>query len=391
MSRAVQTRRGFIKASGALAIGTLAACRRPGAPARDALIVYCSADAEIAQPVFEAFTAATGVPVRPVLDTEATKTTGLVNRLLSERAAPKADAWWSSEPFGTIKLAKAGVLQRFRAARAEDAMKPTWHTRWPEELRDISRDESGSTDRPLWYGLGSRLRVTVYHTGLVKPADLPTDPSTAPGTLGQLTLNRFKGRVAIARPQFGTTRGHMALIRTLHGDDRLRAWLAALKASDVQLLDGNASVVRAVASGKAHIGLTDSDDVFAGQRQQWPVDMLFEPFQPIPVGNAIALPPPPALWPSGPASLPNTCAIIAGTPRSAEAGAFIEHLLSPATQRLMAASDSRNIPVDESLRKQLAAWAPAPPEGVRVLPRRLEEVESSIEPAMKAVEDVLGA
>ena len=386
-------RRRFLRASGVVALGAIggviggaAGCRRGGEGGERGITVYCSADAEIAGPVFESFTAATGIRVDAVLDTEATKTTGLVNRLLSERGSPRADVWWSSEPFGTIRLAKAGVLERFRAARAEDAMKGSRQGRWPEELRDVSPDKAGTVDTPMWYGFGSRLRVMVYHTGHVQPAELPL----APGRLGLLALERFKGRVAIARPQFGTTRGHMAMLHLQHGDADLRAWLEALKANDVQILDGNATVVRAVASGKAQLGLTDSDDVFAGQRQGWAVDMMFEPFGMLATGVNPARSASPDLMPMGPASLPNTCAVVAGTRRGEAASAFIEHLLAPATQRLMAVSDSRNIPVDEGLARELATWAPALPAGVHTLPRRLEEVEALIEPAMRAVADVLG-
>lgn len=383
------SRRRFLQATGVAALGAVGACRRaaPGSGAVDAVTVYCSADAEYAGPVFEAFTAATGIRVDAVLDTEATKTTGLVNRLLSERGSPKADAWWSSEPFGTIKLARAGVLERFRAAKAEESMKETWHGRWPEALRDLSRDSAGTVDTPLWYGFGERLRVMVYSADRVELASLPL----AAGRLGLMAHPRLKGRVAIARPQFGTTRGHMAMLRAQHGDAALRTWLEALKVNDVQILDGNASVVRAVASGKAHIGLTDSDDVFAGKRQGWNVDMMFEPFTMLSAGASPAGTVSPDLTPFGPPSLPNTCAVIAGTRRVAAAGAFIEHLLSPEMQRLLATSDSRNIPVDEGLRRELASWLPPVPEGVHTLTRRLEEVEASIEPAMRAVGDVLGA
>ncbi|MBY0262782.1 MAG: extracellular solute-binding protein [Phycisphaerales bacterium] len=383
------SRRRFLQATGVAALGAVGACRRaaPGAGGGEAVTVYCSADAEYAGPVFEAFTAATGIRVDAVLDTEATKTTGLVNRLLSERGSPKADAWWSSEPFGTIKLARAGVLARFRAAKAEEVMRGSRHGRWPEELRDVSPDAVGTSDAPLWYGFGERLRVMVYNAERVELSGLPL----AAGRLGLLTHSRFKGRVAIARPQFGTTRGHMAMLRAQHGDAALRAWLGALKANDVQILDGNATVVRTVASGKAHIGLTDSDDVFAGKRQGWPVEMMFEPFGTADTGTGTASPDLADLPPMGPPSLPNTCAVIAGPRRVAAAGAFIEHLLSPATQRLLAASDSRNVPVDEGLRRELASWVPPVPEGARAAARRLEDIEASIEPAMVAVGDVLGA
>jgi iron(III) transport system substrate-binding protein len=381
------TRRSFLATTSAAAAGlALGACRKPAA-AKASLVVYCSADPEIGVPVLESFERASGVRVEPVFDTEATKTTGLVNRLLAERAAPRADAWWSSEPFGTVRLARAGVLQRFRASRAEAAMAASPWGRWPEDRRDISRNDDGSVDAPLWYGFGDRLRVMVYNTTIVRTDDLPLGA----GRLGLLAHERFMGRVAIARPQFGTTRGHMAILRHAYGEADVETWLRALKRNGVQVLDGNATVVRAVATGAAHIGLTDSDDVFSGQRQGWPVAMMLEPFPAHPVGTPFTLPPSPDLDPRGPASLPNTAGVIAGSRSPDAAGELIEHLLSPEVQRLMAASDSRNIPVDPALRAELASWAPVPEPGVLRPGPRLEEVETHVEPAMALVERVLGS
>jgi ABC-type Fe3+ transport system substrate-binding protein len=39
----------------------------------------------------------------------------------------------------------------------------------------------------------------------------------------------------------------------------------------VLLLDGNSQVVKAVGSGRAAVGLTDSDDILAGQRETMPI------------------------------------------------------------------------------------------------------------------------
>ena len=79
---------------------SIVACDR-SAPA-PTVTLYSSIDGTILREVVAAYEAETGVTVNVLGDTEATKTTGLVERVLAERDRPRADAWWSSEPFGTL-------------------------------------------------------------------------------------------------------------------------------------------------------------------------------------------------------------------------------------------------------------------------------------------------
>ena len=67
--------------AGALAL--IGAC----APDTARVTVYCSVDEEFARQVLDAFTQETGIVVRPVFDSEAGKTTGLVNRIRAENDA----------------------------------------------------------------------------------------------------------------------------------------------------------------------------------------------------------------------------------------------------------------------------------------------------------------
>lgn len=355
-----------LSVAAAVGAGGLSACSRRdpngnagGSKAKE-LVVYCSADSVYAEPIFAAFTKETGIAVKPVFDTEATKTTGLVNRVLTEHAGKaRADVWWSSEPFGTIRLARAGVLAPYTSAAAEEAMKP--HGGWPKHLR-------GKDD--LWYGFGSRARVFVYNTKLLKDED-------APRTLAGLADTKLKGRVGIARPQFGTTRGHMAAVYAAAGEGGLRGWLETLKANQIRLLDGNASVVRAVGTGEIHAGWTDTDDVIAGKREGWPVEMAFEERGATP-GITDGF---------GTLLLPNTAALVRHGPNAAHAGAMVDYLLSHQAQRALALSDSANIPVDPALAKELITWAPASDQ---VWPVDFDRVADAVEGAMKVCNEVLG-
>lgn len=336
------SRRSFCRLAAIAAAASTFGCARDQHP-KARVVVYCSADAEYALPILDLFTKSSGIAVDPVFDTEATKTTGLVNRLLAEKSRPRADVWWSSEPFGTIRLARAGVLATYRSNAAETAQPGGW----PAHLKQ-------GPDAPQWYAFGARARVFVRNTKLVSEQHAPT-------ALDDLLDPRFAGRVGMARPQFGTTRGHMAAVLAERGEASFVSWLRAMKASGARLMDGNAAVARAVATGELHVGLTDSDDVFAGQAQGWPIAPGFE------------------REPRTLVLVPNTVARVAGNPAGESAGALIDFLLSPAAQRALALTPSRNLPVDPALQNELASWLPADHRSATSdLPRIADHIEQAI-------------
>src|SRR5260221_14666562 len=62
------------------------------------VVVYTSVDDEFARPIAERFHEQTGIQVDLVPDTEETKSTGLLNRLIMEKGRPQADVFWSGDP-----------------------------------------------------------------------------------------------------------------------------------------------------------------------------------------------------------------------------------------------------------------------------------------------------
>ena len=290
------------------------------------VVLYTSADDEFARLVVEAFTNETGIPVQLVGDTEATKTTGLVARLKAETDNPQADVWWSSEPFGTIDLAEQGVL-------ASNALDGIVLEDWPGEL--IGEDGS-------WVGFASRARVIVYASDRV---------DTPPTTMRDFAQSHWKGRIGMARPEFGTTRGHMGILASRWGLAEFERWLTMLKSNGIRLYDGNATVVKAVAMGEIDIGLTDTDDVWSGQRNGWEVDCVYESFD-----SPMELI---TLRSFGPTLLPNTVGIVNDDVGNINAARLAEFLISPRVEQLLAESTSRNIPVNPSLRDVAIAVSPA--------------------------------
>lgn len=287
------------------------------ADSKKAVVLYTSVDDTFAKLVADAFTEETGIKVHILGDTEATKTTGLVTRIQAEMKKPTADVWWSSEPMGTILLDESGALE-------QGAMKGTVDEDWPETLR---------AQNWSWVGMAMRARVIVYATDRI---------SEPPTTLAQLTHPEYKGLVGIARPQFGTTRIHMAMCADQWGIGPLKLWLEAMEANNVRLYDGNARVVQAIAMGEIDVGLTDTDDVYAGQANGWKVDLKYEAhtseFN----------------WPSvGPTLIPNTVAIIRNAPNPDLAKQLAEYLVSPRVEELLYQSTTHNTPVNPDLRARL--------------------------------------
>ncbi|MBX3359070.1 MAG: extracellular solute-binding protein [Phycisphaeraceae bacterium] len=336
--RSSLNRREFLTASAtAIAAGSLWSCHRAPAGGPGEVILYSSADPEVLSLIVSPFERATSIKVRSVGDTEATKTTGLVQRLIAEKGSPRADVWWSSEAMGTVQLSNAGILEPYRSEANERDFPGAG---WPAALRGHAGN---------WYGFASRDRVIVYHTGRTRPGDIGPD-------LFAIASPAFKGRIGIARPQFGTTRGHVAAIMALHGEETLSRLGASLKDNGVRLYDGNMSVVRAAAAGEIDIGWTDSDDVFAGQRNGWPIDAV--PAH-INLAGADA-----AATPTGVMATPNTAAIVRAGPNPANARRLLDFLISAAGERLLAESDSHNIPARPALAAEFAKYSFGPPAPV---------------------------
>jgi iron(III) transport system substrate-binding protein len=305
------------------------------------VVLYSSVDQPLLAPIVGEFEKSTGVRVKMVTDTEATKTTGLIERLLAERNSPRADVWWSNEMLGSQSLADRGVLESFASKSETDFPRG-----WPEQLRAPDK---------TWYGFALRARVIAYNTYRVGKQD-------APKALRDLTASRWAGRIGMARPQFGTTRAFVASVVAANGYDAAREFFEALRDNQVRLYDGNSTVMRALSDGEIDIGLTDSDDALAGKANNWPVDFNFEQVDP-PKKKFKGLPS------NGPLLLPNTVGIVRGCPHPNEARKLADFILSAKVEEMLATSEAKNVPIRDSLAKKLGM--PPMPDGAQVTPKEL--------------------
>lgn len=294
-----------------LALGgmALAGCGEP----REQVVIYVSADDYVARPLLAQFEAESGLEVVVRYDTEATKTTGLVNRIRDEASRPRADVLWSSEPFMMAQLADEGLLAAPPADRLAD---------WPEAWRDAER---------RWHAFSGRARVIVY-----APDRVPAE--RVPRTWMDLTRPWWKDRIVMADPRFGTTRGHLGAMKRTWDREVMpgyyEAFLEGLAENGIRLLPGgNAAVVDAVASGEADVGLTDTDDVWVVQDRGLAVELVYPRHAPdeAPGGGTLVV--------------PNTAALVKGGPNPDAAIRLLEFLLSKEAEIALMRTASRNVPL----------------------------------------------
>jgi iron(III) transport system substrate-binding protein len=238
-----------------------------------------------------------------------------VNRLRAEADRPVADVFWSSEIFQTIDLASEGVLEEHLSEATKD---------WPREWRDGQR---------RWHAFAARARVIAYSPTRVASDDVPI-------SWFDVTNPKWKGRVVMADPRFGTTGGHLGAMKAYWSalaDDgpTYEQFLDGLKANDIRVLaSGNAGVVEAIACGEADLGMTDTDDVYAAQERGLKVEMIFPRHHPDPSAQG-----------DGTLLIPNTVARVKGGPNPEGAKTLIDFLLSERVERMLAESPSRNFPL----------------------------------------------
>lgn len=317
------------------------------------VVVYVSVDEHVARSVLDEFRHRTGIDVLLVGDSEASKTTGLVQRLRAERDAPVADVFWSSEAMQTISLADDGILS------------PHEIDGWPESLRDPAG---------RWFAFSPRPRVIVYDPRRVVEGDLPA-------TWEEAVDGRFAGRIVMADPRFGTTGGHLAAMDSVWSSGgepgRFDAFLEGLRTNRVRILPGgNAAVVDAVVGGEADIGFTDADDVRAARARGLEVEMLLPRHLRDEGGGTFMM--------------PNTVALVEGGSNPVEAVRLLEFLLSADVARMLARSVSGNMPLQPEVASEFPELVVDDPLDVD-LNDAAHRLPSVLQRAVEAVRDSGGS
>src|SRR5271168_3889748 len=66
------------------------------------VVVYSSQDREFAEPILRAYEKRSGVELLPKFDVESSKTVGLANDIIAEKARPRCDLFWNNEILNTL-------------------------------------------------------------------------------------------------------------------------------------------------------------------------------------------------------------------------------------------------------------------------------------------------
>lgn len=302
-------RRALLRVSCAAGIVLLiaAGCRSPNANTdrraahSSEVVVYTSLDRPYAAPVLRAFERQSGVRVRDLYDSEATKSVGLAARLVMERARPRADVFWSSEAVRMIGLKQQGVLAPYHSPSAAGI--PTRY-----------RDPDG-----YWTGFAARPRIIVYNERLV---------SRPPLSIFDLERPEWRNEVAICKPWVGTAATEAAALVQLVGRVRMEAHYRALQANGARVVDGNSVAADLTARGEVKVGVTDLDDAFVRIDDGKPLGIVY----PDQKGIGVLL-------------TPDTVALVMGGPHPEAGRRLIDYLLSRPVESALARARSRQIPL----------------------------------------------
>ena len=129
------------RGTGLLFLGLTLSCQFPQTSDQPTVVVYTSVDAVFARPIAERFEEETGIQVLLVPDTEETKSTGLLNRLIAERQRPRADVFWSGDPVRAAILKLEGVSASYKPPRADGFLHGS---RTPKTIGPVFRQELAS-------------------------------------------------------------------------------------------------------------------------------------------------------------------------------------------------------------------------------------------------------
>ncbi len=209
-----------------LVLVCLAGCR----PASDELVVYSARVEPLIKPLFDAYTAKTGMPIRFVTDDAAP----LIERLAAEGANSPADILLTVDAGELWNAAERGLLQPMKS--------PTLEASIPASLRD---------PQGRWVGLAVRARTIVYSTERVKPEELSTYEA--------LAQPQWRGKVCLRTSKKVYNQSLVAMLIAQHGEAKteevVRGWVENLATS---VFSNDTLLMKAIAAGQCDVGIVNT-------------------------------------------------------------------------------------------------------------------------------------
>jgi iron(III) transport system substrate-binding protein len=200
------------------------------AQAAEQVTVYSARNEQLIKPLFEQFTAETGIPVRYITDKEGP----LLARLKAEGRNTRADMLMTVDAGNLWQAAEQGVLAEIKS--------PTLDKNIPEHLRD---------PQGRWYGLSVRARTIVYSTERVKPEQL--------SDYAALAEPQWKGKLCLRTSKKVYNQSLVAMMIARMGEEKteqvVRGWVANLA---VPPFSDDTSLIKAIAAGQCDVGIVNT-------------------------------------------------------------------------------------------------------------------------------------
>ncbi|WP_426415072.1 extracellular solute-binding protein [Aestuariirhabdus sp. LZHN29] len=198
--------------------------------ADDELVVYSARNEHLIKPLFDAYTAKTGVEIKYVTD----KAGPLLARLQAEGANTPADLLITVDAGNLWQAAEKGVLQSVESDVLEKNI--------PAHLRASDNQ---------WVGLSVRARTLVYSTERVKPSDLSTYEA--------LAEPEWKGRLCLRTSKKVYNQSLVATLIERHGEEKaeqiVKGWVANLA---TPVFSNDTKAMQAVAAGQCDVTIVNT-------------------------------------------------------------------------------------------------------------------------------------
>ena len=198
--------------------------------AADEVVVYSSRIDELIKPVFDAYTAKTGVKVKFITDKEAP----LMQRIKAEGENATADLLLTVDAGNLWQAEQMGILQPFKSDVIDKNIPPQYRSSAHE-----------------WTGLSLRARTIAYSTDRVKPEELSTYEALAD--------KKWEGRLCLRTAKKVYNQSLTATMIEVNGPEQteeiLKGWVNNLS---TDVFSDDIAVLEAINAGQCDVGIVNT-------------------------------------------------------------------------------------------------------------------------------------
>ncbi len=207
-------------------LGTIVLMGFSQSDAANQVNVYSTRKPQLIQPMFDEFTATTGIDVNVVFAEK-----GMLEKLRSEGVNSSADLVFTADIGRLSDVKNAGLTQAVQSIALDSNI--------PASMRDNENH---------WFGLTSRARIIVVSRERINDGDVTT--------YEDLADPKFKGLICTRSGKHAYMVALTAAMITHHGIERAEQWLAGVKSNLARRPEGNdRAQVKAIKEGACDIAV----------------------------------------------------------------------------------------------------------------------------------------